>query len=115
MPPGVEQWVWVSDFEGFIPTHAFSPVYAYKTASLLTKYYPERLTRIVILRPPWYFDAFWQVMAAALEGLHRSPKDKVSVIRTAEEWEPLFDALMPGETVAALNTMVRRRDPEVGF
>jgi len=61
MPEGVETMVWIIDFSNFA-NRARSPngkELITKTLSMLQNHYPERLGKLFIVDPPWWFNVVW--------------------------------------------------------
>lgn len=52
MPPGVGQWVWVSDFKGFGLSDC-DPRLAKVFLDLSAAHYPERLGLFIVVDAPW--------------------------------------------------------------
>lgn len=52
MPPGVGQWVWVSDFKGF-GLGDCHPRLAHTFLELSSAHYPERLGTFMVVGAPW--------------------------------------------------------------
>ena len=52
MPPGVGQWVWVSDFNGFGLSDC-NPRLAHTFLDLSSAHYPERLGTFMVVGAPW--------------------------------------------------------------
>ena len=52
MPPGVSQWVWVSDFRGFGLSDC-DPRMSKVFLDLSAAHYPERLGLFIVIDTPW--------------------------------------------------------------
>mmetsp|Transcript_26261 Transcript_26261/g.78003 ORF Transcript_26261/g.78003 Transcript_26261/m.78003 type:complete len:376 (-) Transcript_26261:341-1468(-) len=67
MPPGVEQWVWVCDFEGFGMSDALNVKIAKAFLDISAAHYPERLGQFVLLDAPPLFSMLWKAIQSFVD------------------------------------------------
>ncbi|KAL3142685.1 hypothetical protein ABBQ38_002988 [Trebouxia sp. C0009 RCD-2024] len=66
MPPGVGQWVWVSDFKGFGLSDC-DPRLAKVFLDLSAAHYPERLGLFIVVDAPWIFNTLWRAISPLVD------------------------------------------------
>jgi hypothetical protein len=87
MGPGVEQWVWVSDFYGF-GFADLSPRIATTFLELSAKHYPERLGAFLVIGAPGIFSGLWSMLQPLVDPVSRK---KIHMLPCAPFF-PLFHA-----------------------
>jgi hypothetical protein len=74
MKDGVEQMVWIADFEGYSSKNAFPLSVVKEIIHILSNYYPERLGSAIIINPPKIFKMLY---AAAKPLIPTATRNKV--------------------------------------
>ena len=71
MPPGVEQWVWLSDFHGF-GFKDTDPRLARIFLEVSAKHYPERLGLFYCIDAPGMFSMLWKCLQGMVDPVTRA-------------------------------------------
>jgi hypothetical protein len=61
---GSRQWVWIVDFKGFGLTHSMNARLGIAFASVFRDHFPERLSSIILINPPFIFKALIAAIGA---------------------------------------------------
>jgi hypothetical protein len=130
MKPGVEQMVWVLDFNGYTTRNAPPLGICKETLSILSNYYPERLKAAIVVDPPKPFHLFYTLIRPLVppvtkEKVHiaKGEKDKKLVMSkffadmneveprfggtSGFDWNKEFSGIWQNE----IETQVKRKEP----
>ncbi|GAQ80813.1 Sec14p-like phosphatidylinositol transfer family protein [Klebsormidium nitens] len=77
MPPGVEQWVWIMDLQGYSRANSPPLSVSYATMKILADHYPERLKTAFIVDAPSIFSFLWKALASFIDPV---TKEKVKFV-----------------------------------
>jgi hypothetical protein len=87
MPPGVETFSVVIDFEGFAMANNDLP-FCREAIAILQNYYPERLGRVLLVAPPFIFRAIWAIIKPLLQ---EATRNKILFLGSNEELKQYID------------------------
>lgn len=105
-----EKLVLLIDYEGYSVFNAPPMKTSMETLAVLQNHYPERLFKAYMLRPPWIFNAFWNVIYPFVDPVTQK---KINFIPTTKEILPQLSEFIAGGE-AAIETYLGGQD-DSGF
>lgn len=96
MPEGIEQLVWVIDFNGYSLWNAPPMNVAMDTLNILSNHYPERLGTSIMVDTPWIFSMFWKAVSPFI---HPNTQQKIQFVNGDSEKTKVFSKIFDMNTI----------------
>eukprot|EP00761_Pharyngomonas_kirbyi_P014041 gb/GECH01014071.1/.p1 GENE.gb/GECH01014071.1/~~gb/GECH01014071.1/.p1 ORF type:complete len:280 (+),score=67.04 gb/GECH01014071.1/:1-840(+) len=99
MDSGVEQMMWIMDFNGYSRKNAPPFSVAKETLNILSNHYPETLGNAILLDAPWLFNVFFKTISPFINPVTRSKVIFNSDKNKREFFKQFFDdmSMLPKE------------------
>lgn len=91
MPPGVETFVWIADFEGFGIRDSIDPRFSIWLLNMFQNHYPERMGCVVCVEAPRLFSMLWSGVKPFMS---QTTKRKINFIRGPELRREMAEVVM---------------------
>lgn len=89
MPPGVEKWVVVVDYNGYSMMNAPPMRTSKETLDIFMSHFPERLGMALLVDSPWVFGAAWTVLSGLMK---EETRRKIFFVKgSAERGQPKYE------------------------